>query len=49
MNAGNETSGYRVSLTSDTCNKMKALTLQPLSFVALDHDAELQHQLRGAL
>lgn len=26
-----------------------ALTLQPLSLVALDHDAELQHQLRGAL
>lgn len=25
------------------------LTLQPLSLVALDHDAELQHQLRGAL
>lgn len=27
----------------------RALTLQPLSLVALDHDAELQHQLRGAL
>lgn len=26
----------------------EALTLQPLSLVALDHDAELQHQLRGA-
>lgn len=25
----------------------EALTLQPLSLVALDHDAELQHQLRG--
>lgn len=23
------------------------LTLEPLSLVALDHDAELQHQLRG--